>query len=720
MRRFMLLAVVLIVVAVPVVWWISRPSPGVSVFRDYVPQSLGKTWTITGSPGSKHLAFVDPTGAIQPRRGSYSIHWFVYDRDKHKLYSPLLHNVRARAGLYGGFAPSVNWQADGIKWHQTVFASADTCYSSVFVGNASRDTRHISVFAAAVPYQVIGPMQSRADVKCDIASRSIVVDGKVLLTSERKPNDAASAGDNSDDITCYIRNGVLPDRGFAHGTFVGLSSGAMRYDFRLKPGSDAELYFRMPMTEVNLGEWNHARRVPLDRALAEINIAWNDRWRPIGLKLPDRRVLECFKASIAYLVMLSADGTPKPGPAKYRSFWVRDAAYMADALYYAGQRGLIPPALAQIQAMQLPSGGFLPKTKAAQDNELDAPGEAIYALIQQYRRTGDMRWLRDVWPGILSACRYIRAKRVTSGPSTSSGYSGHPSGILPASVSAEDLGKGDQQHYWDDFWCVRGLRDAVFAARKLGKAKDAAWIEAEADSLLCATLASVRKVMAPQSAPHYIPNGPQDLASSAMARGTSCALWPCAVLDPTDALTRDSFDCYWRMWIAPFDGGFVHKGHYWPYAGLDLAQGYLMLGQRERAWKMLDWTLDHDPTRGFYSWPEGMSMKDGGLAEGDMPHGWMCAAYVSLVRNMLVRESGRDLVLLSGVPRQWLKPGALISVRHFPTEFGTVSYSAEVSQNGLKLQFSGAKPAVVCRVILPGNREAVIPANKREATIPLR
>ena len=63
-------------------------------------------------------------------------------------------------------------------------------------------------------------------------------------------------------------------------------------------------------------------------------------------------------------------------------------------------------------------------------------------------------------------------------------------------------------------------------------------------------------------------------------------------------------------------------------------------GTRERAWTILDWTIRHDPTGGFRAWPEGMSTKDLSLAEGDMPHGWVCAAYISLVRNMLVRESG--------------------------------------------------------------------------------
>ena len=706
MRRLLLVVIVLVALAVPTAWWLSRPSPGESLFKDYAPSAVGKTWTITGSPGSKHLAFVDPTGAIQPRRGSYSVHFFVYDHDKHRLYSPLLRSVRSRtAFLSWAHGPEMTWKADGLQCFEFVFASSDTCYSEYFIRDLTRQKRHISVFAAAVPYQVIGPMQARADVSCDEDSRSIVVDGKVLVASDTKPTAVgATSGANGHDVTSYIRKGVLPVDVSARGMLANLSSGAMRFALVLKSGKGEALRFAMPMTDVVRGQMRPLTRRAFTEASERVPRAWGERLESVWLQqLPDRRVTDCFKASVVYLLMLSGDGTPKPGPSRYHSFWVRDAAYMADALYYAGQQDLIPPALAEIRAMQLSNGGFLPRTGASRDDELDAPGEAIYAMVKHYRRTGDAKSLQDAWPTILSACRYIRAKRVSS------------DGILPASVSAEDLGKGDQQHYWDDFWCIRGLRDAAFAATKLGKSKDAAWIKSEADSLLRATLASVAALKTP-----YIPNGPQDLTSSAMARGTSCALWPCAVLDPNDPLTKTSFDTYWTKWIAPSGGGFVHKGHYWPYAGLDLAQGYLMLGQRERAWKILDWTLDHDPTRGFYSWPEGMSMKDGGLAEGDMPHGWMCAAYISLVRNMLVRESGKDLVLLSGVPKQWLKPGMGIAIKGFPTEFGKVSYSADVVGNELKLEFFGAKPDGIYRVILPGNREIVIPAAARQATIPLK
>lgn len=705
-RRFLLLSLLVIALGCHLAWrcyTISKMSPGVSVFADYLPQSLGKTWTITGSPGSDKLAFVGPTGGIQPRINSYSVHFFVYDRDQRRLYSPLLHNTHAQSMFLNEHCPNLVWNADGIDCAELAFASADACYSECSFVNRSHRTRHISVYVAAVPFTVIGPMQSGYRIMCDINSGSIVVDGKVLLTSAARPTGAgAISADDGNDITGYIRNGLLPTASEANGDGP---SGALRFDATLKPKGEIGLQLKMPMVDVKPGRMEHVRPRLVRQASSDVSKAWDQRLGRVRLEVPDQRVMSCWNASLSYLLMLSGGGKPVPGPSKYHSFWVRDAAYIADALYYTGQHESIPPTLKQIRSMQLPSGAFLCKTGDSA-SELDAQGEAIYALVQHYRRTGDLATLRDAWPGILASCRYIKSKRLIG------------SGVLPASVSAEDLGDGDQQHYWDDFWCVRGLRDAAFVAGKLGKKSDAAWLDAEADSLLSAVVESARKVMAKRSIA-YIPNGPQDWLSSAMARGTSCALWPCFVLDVSDTLTKKSFDFYWDKWIAPSKGGFVHKDHYWPYAGMDLALGYLMLGQRERAWTMLDWTLDHDPTHGFFSWPEGMSRKDLSLAEGDMPHGWMCASYISLVRNMLVRESGRDLVLLSGVPKQWLKSGARMGVTDLSTEFGKVSFYAKVSQSALKLTFVGVKPKATCRVVLPANRVVVVPAGAHEVTIPL-
>jgi hypothetical protein len=59
-----------------------------------------------------------------------------------------------------------------------------------------------------------------------------------------------------------------------------------------------------------------------------------------------------------------------------------------------------------------------------------------------------------------------------------------------------------------------------------------------------------------------------------------------------------------------------------------------------------------------------------------------------LVRNMLLREHERELHLFSAVSPAWIKPGEKISVQNAVTDFGTISFAAEVKDNGMAIDFS--------------------------------
>ncbi len=60
------------------------------------------------------------------------------------------------------------------------------------------------------------------------------------------------------------------------------------------------------------------------------------------------------------------------------------------------------------------------------------------------------------------------------------------------------------------------------------------------------------------------------------------------------------------------------------------------------------------------------------------PHGWFAAKFRAALRNMLVREQGDDLHLLSVTSPEWFKVGDTISVRRAPTNFGGVEFSLKV------------------------------------------
>ncbi|MEZ4517667.1 MAG: hypothetical protein R3C44_12855 [Chloroflexota bacterium] len=121
------------------------------------------------------------------------------------------------------------------------------------------------------------------------------------------------------------------------------------------------------------------------------------------------------------------------------------------------------------------------------NNEWDAQGEAIYLAMQVYHYSGDETFLEAVYPHIAGAADYILALRNQTAddpPSTR--------GLLPISLSAEDLADGEQHYYWDNFWALVGLTQAAEAATILNAADDAARWQAEASALVSNRNQSVR------------------------------------------------------------------------------------------------------------------------------------------------------------------------------------------------------------------------------------
>jgi hypothetical protein len=75
---------------------------------------------------------------------------------------------------------------------------------------------------------------------------------------------------------------------------------------------------------------------------------------------------------------------------------------------------------------------------------------------------------------------------------------------------------------------------------------------------------------------------------------------------------------------------------------------------------------------------------------------------IILIRNMLVREYGNDLYLLSAVSPEWLRSGKRIELAEEPTEFGPLTARVDAKDNGWELDIAStlARPPqhIVVRV----------------------
>jgi hypothetical protein len=70
------------------------------------------------------------------------------------------------------------------------------------------------------------------------------------------------------------------------------------------------------------------------------------------------------------------------------------------------------------------------------------------------------------------------------------------------------------------------------------------------------------------------------------------------------------------------------------------------------------------------------------------PHGWFSAKFRAVVRNMMVREQGRQLHFFSALSPSWIQEGGVVSVRRAPTNFGTVNADLRCTKEGAEITFN--------------------------------
>jgi hypothetical protein len=289
--------------------------------------------------------------------------------------------------------------------------------------------------------------------------------------------------------------------------------------------------------------------------------------------------------------------------------------------------------------------------------------------------TGNDALLRDLLPSVHRGARWIRRKRRERrrrGPEVQ--------GLLPAGISAEHFGPFDF-YYWDDLWAWRGLVDATTLFRGVGEEEKAAAFGAVADELRAAIFASL-ELAAQRLGQKVIPAGPTRGLDAGMI-GCLAACFPLRLLpadDPWISATLDTIRERFCVGDAFFQG-ISHTG-LGTYLTLQLAFVELETGD-DRAWTRLRWMLDAaTPT---FTWPEAIHPQLGGGCMGDGHHGWAAADFLSLVRNLLVRETANgDIDLMTIVPPGWA--GQPVEVRNAPTQAGRVSYA---------VRWHGERPALL-------------------------
>jgi hypothetical protein len=318
--------------------------------------------------------------------------------------------------------------------------------------------------------------------------------------------------------------------------------------------------------------------------------------------------------------------------------------------------------------------------------EHDSDGEFIYLVAEYVRVTGDTALARRVWPQVRGAARHLDALRSERrGAEWRSAANAPFFGLLPPSISHEGYSAHPEHSYWDDFFALRGYRDAAELATKLGDRTAEREMRSASREFARDFGASVRAAMAAHHI-DFIP-GCADLGDFD-ATSTTIALDPAEAREilPPGALER-TFERYWSFCRDRRDGRAGWEA-YTPYE-LRAVGAFVRLGWRERADSLLTFLLTGQRPAGWRQWPE-VVWHDSRAAHflGDLPHTWVGSDGIRSILSMLEyeRESDQTLVIAAGVPERWARDPSGVGVRDIRTRWGRLTYHLAPAGTGYSLR----------------------------------
>ncbi len=686
-------------------------------------------WTVVGADGDGEEAALNEDGALEVARGAFSIEPFLRV-DGHLLS---WHDAERRPSLADGWLPipTVTWTLPDLRLAITAFVDGApgqaVLYARYRVENPGAATRGVRLLLAVRPFQVLPPWQTLNMIGGVAPLDSIAIEERGLragghtIVSLTPPTQAGAATFDEGEIVDLLQRELLPRRQ-AVSDPLGLASAVLAWVLDVPAQGSSEVVIAVPYGRDAATHLRHEAAGPgaqADAAEARTAAFWRGRVGGVELRVPPeaRAVTDTVRSTLAY-ILINRDGAAlQPGSRTYTRSWIRDGAMTSTALLEMGLPDPVRDFLPWYAGFQFPNGQIpcaIDRYGADPLPEHDSNGEFLYALAEYYRYTHDVGLVYRLWPHAVAALDYLerlRAERLTA--EYESGPQRIFRGLLPESISHEGYAQRPVHSYWDDFYALRGLKDAVLLARVVDDPAVARRAAALRDGLQADLHASIAAVME-QRALDYIPAsadlGDFDPSSTTIALepGGEQARLPAGALATTfaryvdEVRARRDRDASWE--------------NYAPYE-LRIVGTLVRLGERAAALEVLDWLMTGRRPAAWNHWGE-IVWRDP-LAPrfiGDMPHTWVAAGFVEAVRTMFAyeREDDDALVLAAGLPRAWVEAPGGTGVRRLPTQYGVLSYALHGTPDGrTTMTLSGVLAMPAGGLVL----QPPLPATPRTITI---
>jgi hypothetical protein len=683
--------------------------------RGHLPrQFLGEQsyWTVVGADGSTREALINEEGQVEVGKRLFSIEPVIRTDGKLLTWADGQHGQSLREGHLP--IPTVTREHENLTLTITPFVSGEEANSTLYVMYSVRNTsdaaKEVALHLCVRPFQVNPPWQ-RLNFEGGVsqirtlepgAYGSTTVNGEHVVMPLLPGARASATSFASGDIVDWLSSGAAAPT-LSVTCADGLASGAISYDLALAPGEEKKVAIAYAM-EGSLSQVNHDAQAiaAVESQLEWVAALWRERLSRASITVPKRDawLQDAFKAQLAY-ILINRDGPAiQPGSRSYERSWARDGSLTSAALLSLGHPAEVR-AWIDWYGEHLFENGKVPCVVDTRGPdpvpEHDSHGQYIWAVANYYRHTGDREFLKVHWPRVQKVVAYIqslRAERMTEAYKTDAFPQRACYGLVPESISHEGYSAKPMHSYWDDFFILLGLREAVWLAGKVGEAdmgRDYASELGYAKELEDFT-ACLRQSIERTQSHHkldYIP-GCVELGDFD-ATSTTIALFPCnaeAALPPGGF--GNTFDRYWAFASGRAVGLTTWDG-YTPYEWRTVG-AFVRLDQRDRAYALMQWFKQHQRPQGWHHWAEVVfSDPLSPRFIGDMPHTWCGSDFLNSVISMFAYESNGSLTLFAGVPQEWLDTSEPAAFQNFVTPYGTFSGSIQKVGREVRVKVSGER-----------------------------
>ena len=657
--------------------------------RGWYPRWLQREqtlWTPIGTANGRHCSLMNEEGAVELTPAGFSIEPMVAIDGHLSTWA----DAALRQELLEGILPVPSSIWETAAWRLRV--QGEATQSGLVrlryrIENCSDRSLSIRLLVLVRPFQVTPPWQRVGSIGGVSPIHDLAWEAGALRVNETTavvPANTPSsfAATRFDDGFVGLRlasNRELTDTR-VHDA-LGLASGGLAFELTLEPGATAERIVECPPAHSQL-------------AIGEPAFDWANEL-PAAQWCGSGWAMDAIRAALtatAHILVTRSGAALQPGPRRYARSWIRDGSIMSAALLRMGHA---KEALEFIRwyAPHQRADGFVPccvdRTGPDWLVEHDSHGQLIAAIADGYRFTADARFLEESWRFVARAVDCI--ERLLG-----------RDGLLPVSVSHEGYLAQPVHSYWDDFWALRGLRDAVDLASQNGDVDAATRGGAVAQRLASALFASIERTRAAHAL-DFIPGSVEWADFDPTA--TAIAI---AFLDVAQGLDRKAvertFDRYLHDWRRRRSGA-LEWVNYSPYE-IRIVGALVRLGRREDALELLRFFLSDRRPPAWNQWPE-IAWRDRRAPAhvGDLPHTWVAAEYVLALRTLFAYErlDERKLVVAAGLAPEWTS-GQGVVVQQMPTRYGALSYSARtLDEHTFRCDIGpGVTAAIELRPLLSG------------------